>query len=99
MLISVYFAAKIKWRLSDETNQTITVPAAKTLSKQRRKSIALSVIRNEQAITNAAKTHNVSRQFIHAQKNKAIDGVNQSFQADNPPNDKVLFYLPERLEI
>jgi len=62
---------------------------AKTINQQRRKSIALSMLRKEETITNAANTHNVSRKFIHAQKDKAIDGVNQSFQDKKAANDNV----------
>jgi len=71
---------------------TKTSCAAKNINFVNRKAIALQVITNNQKITEIAKTNQVSRNFVYAQKNKAIQGIDNAFLAAN--DNDVLFYLP-----
>lgn len=71
---------------------TNTSCAAKNINLANRKAIALQVITNNQKITEIAKTNQVSRNFVYAQKNKAVQGIDNAFLAAN--DNDVLFYLP-----
>ena len=70
--------------------------AAKAITQDNRKHLALQVIKNKQTITEAAQKNNVSRKFIHQLKDTAIDAVDQSFEPKPENKEKVLFYLPIR---
>jgi len=64
---------------------------AKNLNPEQRKNIALKVISNSRTITQAANEYDTSRKFIEQQRNKALQGINNSFvEQDN----NVLCYLP-----
>ena len=67
---------------------------AKSFSDDDKKHLALKVVQNKQTITEAAEKNNVSRKFIHKLKDKAIEGIQQSFQKNNSEEQKVLFYVP-----
>lgn len=65
---------------------------AKNLSTNERLQIALQAIRHDQQITSIANKKQVSRDFVYAQKNKALAAIDTAFQPAN--HDDVLFYLP-----
>ena len=65
---------------------------AKSLSISERQTIALQAIRHDQQITELAAEKQVSRDFIYAQKNKALQAIDNKFQSAN--DSDVLFYLP-----
>lgn len=67
---------------------------AKTIDHEKRKDLALDVIRNKKSIADTAKENNVSRKFVHSIKDKAVDAVNQAFENKSENDDKVLFNLP-----
>ena len=52
---------------------------AKQLSGSERKEIAMQALRRNQEITQIAKTNQVSRNFIYAQKSKALQGIDAIF--------------------
>jgi len=58
-----------------------------------RKELALKVIQTTDTITNIAKEVNVSRKFVHAQKAKALSGINAVFEEANATAD-VLYSIP-----
>ncbi len=65
---------------------------AKSLSINERHTIALQAMRHDLKITELATEKQVSRDFVYAQKNKALAAIDTAFQ---PANDSdVLFYLP-----
>ena len=68
--------------------------AAQLMNHEKRKHLALTVIKNKQSITHVADNNNVSRQFIHVLKDKAIASIDQAFKPKNVEEEKVLFYLP-----
>ena len=61
------------------------------LSQSTKRTIGLQAIRNEQTITSLSKAHECSRGTVYAQKNKALDAVNQAFEHDD---DEILYYIP-----
>ena len=65
---------------------------AKQLSGSERKEIAMQALRRNQEITQIAKTNQVSRNFIYAQKSKALQGIDAIF--GSVKDSDVLFYLP-----
>jgi hypothetical protein len=65
--------------------------AAKDLNLEQRKHIALEVISNDKTVTQAANDSNTSRKFIEDQRDKALEGIEQSFKEQET---EVLFYLP-----
>ncbi len=67
---------------------------AKQMGNQQRKKVALKAISNETTVTDIAKQHEVSRQFVTRQKNKAVAAVDQAFDEAHTDENKVLFYLP-----
>jgi hypothetical protein len=73
-------------------NLTSTNCSAKNISIDTRKIIALQAIQKKEKIINIAANNQVSRDFVYAQKNKAINAVDIAFQAVN--DNDVLFYLP-----
>jgi len=77
-----------------ESTNNSTSCAAQLLNHEKRKHLALTVIKNKHTITEVADNNNVSRKFIHGLKDKAIASINQCFEPKDPEEDKVLFYLP-----
>lgn len=65
---------------------------AKSISINERQTIALQAIRHKKKITEIAFEKQVSRDFVYAQKNKALQSIDNAFQAANDAD--VLFYLP-----
>lgn len=75
------------------------ISSARTMDSTQRKDLALNAIKRDANITDIAKRNQVSRKFIHAQKNKALRGVDQVFsEASNDRKKEVLFYLPVTIE-
>jgi hypothetical protein len=68
--------------------------SAKELHQERRKDLALQVIKNEKTITRVAQENNVSRKFVHGLQNTALDSINQSFLPKTKSDNTVLFNLP-----
>jgi hypothetical protein len=70
--------------------------AAMKMSGTTRASLALEALKKSRPITALSDVYNVSRQFIHKQKNKAVDSINKVFSdADLKSDDeKILFNLP-----
>ena len=67
-------------------------PASK-LNGQARKELALQSLSKKQTVVEIAKINNISRQFIHEQKNKLLAAVNEEF-TDVSEENKVLFHIP-----
>ena len=67
---------------------------AQDLNAKQRSTLALQLIQNNQPVTDIAKSHKVSRKFLYAQKDKAIDAIDDAFSSNTEDDDKVLFYLP-----
>ena len=70
--------------------------AAMQMSGTTRAELALEAIKKSKPITALSDVYNVSRQFIHKQKNKAVDSINKVFSnADIKSDDeKILFNIP-----
>lgn len=66
---------------------------AKRLDSTQKKQLAFDAMNPLTSVTDLSHRHNVSRKFIHQQKNKAIEAVNDAFD-DDKKTEKVLFYLP-----
>lgn len=66
---------------------------ASNLDGQARKELALQSLNKKQTVVELAKINHVSRQFIHEQKNKLLDAVNEEF-TETPEKHKILFHLP-----
>jgi hypothetical protein len=64
-----------------------------SLNGQARKELALQSIIKKQTIKELADINNVSRQFIHEQKNKLLTAVNEEF-TETVEENKILFHLP-----
>ena len=65
---------------------------AKNLSINERQTIAIKAIRHNEKITELAAEKQVSRDFIYAQKNKALLAIDDAFKSAT--DNDVLFYLP-----
>ena len=57
----------------ESTNNSIVNPA-QSMDQAERKAVALSVIRKNQTVTDAANDNSVSRQFVSRLKSKALTG-------------------------
>jgi hypothetical protein len=69
-----------------------TNPAAQ-LNSQQRQRIALDVLAGH-SVTELARQHQVSRKFIRAQRDLALDALDRAFAAQRPADQQVRFYLP-----
>ena len=69
---------------------------AKQMNGSERASLALEAIKESKPVVALSKALNVSRQFIHRQKTKAVETINKAFSdsIDTPDDDKVLFNIP-----
>lgn len=63
------------------------------LDGEARKELALQSLNKKQTIVGLAKTNNISRQFVHEQKNKLLSAANKKF-TETPEQDRILFYIP-----
>ncbi len=72
--------------------QDIQVSAAKNLSKQQKIKLAIKSIEAKSNITKLSLENNVSRKFLHQQKNKALNAVYKAFKEKDEA--KPLFLLP-----
>lgn len=77
----------------DMTTQTSSYHA-KQFNSSQRKQLALDALNDSVSITDLSGQHKVSRKFIHIQKKKALNAVNEAFEPDTNKTEKVLFYLP-----
>jgi len=66
---------------------------AKQFDASKRQQLAINSLSSKRSITKLAQQNNVSRKFIHQQKTKALNAVNDAFEPVPKP-EKVLFYLP-----
>jgi len=66
---------------------------AQALSPSERQHLALQALSGQQPITTLAEQHQVSRQFIYAQKDKAQAALTDAFE-ESGDDQQVLFYLP-----
>jgi len=53
---------------------------AKSISNEKRKCLTIDVLKGTQRISSAAKENNVSRQFLHRLKNKALGAIDDCFE-------------------
>ena len=69
---------------------------AKQMNGSERASLALEAIKKSKPIVALSQAFNVSRQFIHRQKDKAINTINKAFSdsADKTEDEKILFTIP-----
>lgn len=67
--------------------------ATRAIKPSLRGELAMQAMQRKQTITTLAKQNNVSRQFIHKQKDKACEAVNQAFEAETEEKDKTLFTI------
>lgn len=66
---------------------------AQEIPAEKRKQLALRIIRNEKPVSQLANEQQVSRKFLYNQKSKAISGIDRAFENQERDN-KVLFYIP-----
>ena len=67
---------------------------AATLDSAERKRLAIQTLHPENTIVSLAKENDVSRKFLHQQKAKALDAIDDVFDDQEEEKEKVLFYLP-----
>ena len=67
---------------------------ATKLNFTERKALAIKAIQRKQPISQIAKNNKVSRKFIYHQHAKAIHAVNDAFETQNEPVEKIIFSLP-----
>jgi len=67
--------------------------AAKAMPAQQRQGLAVQALAGSQPITDLAKQHQVSRNFVHQQVSKAKDALEEAF-ATPGSDEQVLFYVP-----
>ena len=68
------------------------LPIAKTLTQEKRKSIAISSLSKTESISGLSASEGVSRKYIYRQKHKAMEALDEKFSDKN--DDDVLFNLP-----
>jgi len=73
--------------------QLPTSPPAKALGPEQRQDLAVQALAGAVPITELAQQAQVSRKFVHQQKNIAQEALADAFESQ-PDDDKVLFYLP-----
>jgi hypothetical protein len=71
---------------------TTACPAAQ-LSSQQRQRIALDILAGH-SLAELTRQHQVSRKFIRAQRDLALDALDRAFAAQLPADQQVRFYLP-----
>lgn len=70
-------------------------PLAHFLDSFQRQAIAIQVIAGNQKISQVAARYKVSRKFVYAQKEKALEGISRAFEKEpSEYDDNVLFSLP-----
>ena len=67
---------------------------AATLSPETRKTIGLQGLVQTKPISQIAAHHQVSRQFVYHQRDKAQQALDESFAFPSTEQEKVLFHLP-----
>jgi hypothetical protein len=67
--------------------------AAHFLTSFQRQNIGIEAVRGRTPMAHVAERYGVSRKFVYQQKEKALKGISKAFE-NQPPNDKVLFYIP-----
>lgn len=73
--------------------QTISYPAM-ALDATQKEQLALLTLGSKHSISELAEENEVSRQFLHRQKNKALEGVKAAFDPPKDSAEKILFNLP-----
>ncbi|MEC5218846.1 hypothetical protein RCH09_003821 [Actimicrobium sp. GrIS 1.19] len=68
------------------------LPIAKTLTQEKRKSIAISSLSKTESISGLSASEGISRKYIYRQKHKAKEALDEKFSDKN--DDDVLFNLP-----
>ena len=78
------------------TNPTegVTPVAAKLLSPEQRRALAVNVLAGQQSASQAARDLGVSRKFVAQQTAKAQDALDDAFHPPTKTDDNVLFWLP-----
>ncbi len=76
---------------ADESNGLVC--AAKRLSPENRKNLALKAAASDARVSDLAADNNVSRQFVYRQKQKAQTALDEAFSGKHH-DEEVLFYLP-----
>jgi len=67
---------------------------AKQFDASQKQQLALKSLSTKRTVTELAQQNKVSRKFIHQQKTKALNAVNDAFEPAPLEKEKVLFYLP-----
>jgi len=80
---------------SESSTQAFSSPpsAAARLGAAERTGLAIQALAGDQAITQLAADHSVSRKFVYQQKAKAADALQEAFEPTSPRRE-VLFELP-----
>jgi hypothetical protein len=78
---------------TESATSTQVNTAAKSLDQSIRQQIGVSVLADKGAISNLSRQYLTSRKFIYAQKNKALEAINNAF-SDNDNDSEVLFHIP-----
>jgi hypothetical protein len=76
-----------------QENQNNRSQSAKKMDGKQRQEIALQAMQQEKSMAEISNENNVSRTFIHRQKNKAKQAINDAFDPTNK-NADVLFHIP-----
>ncbi len=73
-----------------------TNSAAKLMNADDRKELALKALKKDKSVSKLAEQNNVSRKFVHKQKNKLVNAIDSAFSETDATNDahKVLYYIP-----
>ena len=61
---------------------------------QKKKTIAMEMLKRNAPVTKISEQHNVSRKYAYQQQEKARNAIDNCFDNSNQDDDKVLFYLP-----
>jgi hypothetical protein len=68
--------------------------SATQMDCSQRRNLSVQAIRRTESVTHLAQQHQVSRKFVYQQLAKATVAIDQAFEAVEPKDQKVLFYLP-----
>ncbi len=101
LVIMAYLAIYSRIQVNNESKRvrlimSTTNSAAKLMNADDRKELALKALKKDKSVSKLAEQNDVSRKFVHKQKNKLVNAIDSAFSETDATNDahKVLYYMP-----
>ena len=79
---------------SERSSKLPASASRRTLAADQRQELAIQALAGTQTISQLARDHQVSRQFVYQQTATAAQALHEAFDPDPAAGDHVIFYLP-----